>query len=284
MSLGVDWVTFTANDMHDAERLLAWSSEAVTTQMRLGFQRKGWGLSGFTGFQCGQVQYGVRNREAIVRLSGETADNSWRLLYELSTNCSRVDIQCTSRNDTSAAQRIRKYARQAQAYSREKAGRSSTTLLFCTDGGSTVYLGKRQSERMGRIYDKGVQSGQSYWSEAVRHEAEFKGAAAWSIIRTLFRARDNYTPCAQVLRGFFERRGVTLPFLEVPPFLLEVRRPPANNQSYLEWLRKQVSPGVKRLIACGMLSEVTEALGLPPELNAPSGRLAQMVQESKGVH
>lgn len=277
-------MTFTANDMHDAERLLAWSSEAVTTQMRLGFQRKGWGLSGFSGFQCGPVQYGIRNREVIVRLSGSVADNSWRKVYELSTNCSRVDIQCTSRTDSPAALRVRRYARAAQAYSREKKGRSSTTLLFCTDGGSTVYLGKRQSERMGRIYDKGVQSGEAYWQNSVRHECEFKGAVAWSVIRTLFCARDNYTPCARLLRGFFERRGVALPFLEAPPFLLEVRRPPADCQTYLAWLRKQVSPGVKRLVACGMMDQVVQALGLPPQSTVSPHMMDQVVQESKGVN
>jgi hypothetical protein len=211
ISLGVDWITCVGTDEKKVGGMLSFASELVTYRMREGFQRKGWGMAGFNGFQSVGVQYGRRNHEVIVRLSADLAHSHWRILYEMANTVTRADFECTSTTVDSPSRRVaRCYAQAVRHSNRQKKG-PAVTIVKCTTGGSTCYLGKRQSMIFGRIYDKEAESKDQRYVGAVRHEIEFKSRLAQLTIAHLARQRYPTDAIAGNLTAFFEGRGVPSP-------------------------------------------------------------------------
>lgn len=261
-SLGVDWITGVTLERDSGVRLLSWAEEYGKNLMWRGFERKGWGMAGFTGFQVGQVQYGFRDHEAICRLSSDSAWHNWRKLYELSENITRIDLQCTSRNGRSPSQRVLETYKRALSASRRNPKAGTVTIISCSDGGRTCYLGKRQSEAFGRVYDKAAQSRDEQFEGCVRHEVEFKGDKALNCAIGLYRSRTEQPAIAGRLRGFLEKRGCAPAFLLEPALTVVSSTNEVSDRSRLRWLRTQVRPSVQRLIHAGLSAEVMLALGV----------------------
>jgi hypothetical protein len=262
ISMGVDWITATTKDVDAGVRLLTWASELCTWSMRVGHERRGWGMAGFQGVQAGQVQLGQRNHEAIVRLSSDLAAIEWRRCYALADSVTRFDVQCTTRSSRPAATRIRRDLTAATRRARRSARAATVTSLRCTDGGFTVYLGKRSSNVFGRIYDKGVQSGDQRWQNCVRHEVEYKGDAARLAIREVAARRHDCDGVAACLQGFFSDRSGSLEWLDDTRSQLTIPRHRRDELSFFRWLRHSVRSGAQRVVECGRGAELLDALGL----------------------
>jgi DNA relaxase NicK len=191
--------------------MLSLASELVTFRLREGFQRKGWGMAGFSGFQSQGVQYGKRQHEVIVRLSGDLAHTHWRVLYALANSCTRLDFECTTTSDECPARRVSRAYSQAVRHARRKKKGPAVTIVRCTTGGSTCYLGKRQSVVFGRIYDKEAESKDKRYLGAVRYELEMKGRMAQLTVAHLDQQRYPTDTIAGNLTAFLRARGIPSP-------------------------------------------------------------------------
>jgi len=265
LSMGVDWITVVGSDETSLPSLRSLASELVTFRLRGGFKRTGWGMAGFSGVQSLGVQYGIRNKEVIVRLSGDLAHIAWRRIYELGENCTRIDLELTARCDGSVRRRVRKAYREARRVSHRRVNAPAVTLVDCTTGGTTCYLGKRCSGSFGRVYDKEAESGLEKFRGAVRYEVEYKGAYARQVARALDQGNTPLDRIAGYLQTFFRARGVAWPYSSTKPLFLEAPARADDHQRSLKWIRDQVRPTVQRLIECGLEGEVFEALGFGPK-------------------
>lgn len=262
VSLGVDWITGVATGLETGTRLLRYGSELATYQKRLGHPRKGWGMAGFSGFQVGQVQFGSRNHEGIIRLSGELAHTHWRQLYAMEVSCSRLDLECTSRTGQLAHERIAREARAGRRYSRRAKKNATTTFVTCTDGGATLYCGKRVSLVFGRVYNKAIESGDDYYRNCVRHEVEYKGVVADRLFKKLAVLDRPLVEVAGCLQGFFSVRTRSLSFLPADLSTIVAPAFKADDCSRLRWLKNAVGSSVRHLVEVGRGDDVLEALGL----------------------
>jgi len=261
-SLGVDWITCTTREPFAGISLISAAEELAHSQALAGHDAKLWGMAGFEGFVCGGVQWGNRNQEAMVRLSSDAAFTSWRSFYRLAESVTRIDLQATVFYGPYYARRITRDYRHARRFRVGKARSASVSVIRCTDGGYTVYLGKRASDRYGRIYDKWVESRLEFYRECVRYEVEFKGRLALGAARAIAKARNEVDATGGLLRDFFCARGIDLPAIDAARCHLNGPQVTVNDHRSLEWLRAQVRPTIERLIKHGHRQAVYDALNV----------------------
>lgn len=207
---GVDWITLTALDQDKGEFLLraaTWlSSQAVLN----GNDKKPWSMSGFRGWTTKGVQYGTRDAEVIVRLSGDTAHDNWKEVYDDANNCTRIDVQATFKLNCEVTPVINRHFDQAKRFSKDRKRAPTLSMLSTNNGPSTLYFNRRVSETFGRIYDKGAESKLDHLRNCIRYEVELKGNAAQRMSAYLRSREDSDMAAGLYAVDFFERRSCRL--------------------------------------------------------------------------
>jgi len=122
------------------------------------------------------------------------------------------------------------------------------SLLQNSEGGSTLYVGSRQSMRYGRIYDKGVEQKEAAPGTLWRFELEIKDDLADQAISMLYGSSEPDRQIAGILGDFFVDRGIPV-FWTVPPMDERFRIPriTQDDAGSLRWLRGPVASVVERL-------------------------------------
>ncbi len=264
---GVDYLTATTRLRRSGRRALSKAEFIALGERKKGNAIAPWSMSGFSGFRCGSIQYGYRGEECIVRLSGALAAAHWRSVADAADNISRVDLQVTLREESSARTRILSHYKAARRQRARSKGGPCVSLFSGDEGGSTLYLGKRTSERYGRVYDKFAESKDERYLGCVRYEVEFKNDPAFILVQRMKGILNESSLVQATVRQYFLDRGVVCRWRSNDSGLLIVptaESPDADRQ--LAWLRSQVRPTVQSLIECGRVQDVVNALGLGPTL------------------
>lgn len=264
VSSGVDWITSTTDQPSSAKRLWTKATFWLNQEAARGNDVRGWSMSGFKGNAAGSVQMGQRGGEVIVRLGSHLAHDHWRDVFALTQRCSRIDTQYTIRFDCDPAVVIRKLHGQVQRWSKRGKAPRSFSCYIASDGSSTLYLGSRESETFGRIYDKQRESKLESLLNTVRFEAEFKGARAKVVASHLEKSGDVASECASLTAGVVQTSGGSSYLGTGAPHTLCVPQRPSDVDRRLQWLRSQVQPVVARLLELGLRDEVLESLSLLP--------------------
>lgn len=262
VSIGCDYLTATTKTPEAGERLHYQGSTLFRVQRDFGNKSKPWGMHGFSGYACGSTQVGTRNGEVIVRLSSDSAARSWRQVVQAAENVSRIDLQATVKTTDEAADVIDSHRTEASINADEHKGKRKVRWTQEHHGGYTLYLGDRQSNVFGRIYDKWQESKMVQYTGCVRFEAQFQNKLAWFIANSLLASACPKPAVASYLTQFFAGRGVKLELPERDSATYSCPRPRSDDDKSLEWLKAAVSPTVKRLIDSGRGEEVLSALGL----------------------
>lgn len=262
LSSGVDYLTVTTTQSKWSDPLRLRCSEIFRTEHERGNVVRGWGMAGFSGFKVGQIQIGQRDQEAIVRISSNLAQRQWREVFELAQNATRLDLQVTIRWAQPASRVLKRNHRAALAHARQFKRPPTVRYIAGNDGGQTVYLGSRQSNKFGRAYDKGVESGLVEFENSVRYEVQYQGALAQLVANKLFSLSSPSPAIIGRVAQFFNSRGVPLPGLIEDGQHECCRKIPSDFDRSLLWLRESVSPCIRRLIVAGKRDEVLLALGL----------------------
>lgn len=262
---GIDYFTGTKQRTKRASAFVQFAERTIRNEEKQGNEKRGWGMSGYKGVRCGGAEFGERPDGFILRLSSALADEGWKRAYHLADNCSRIDLQVTAPVGVEPSTFIaREYKRMAR-WSSENKARPVVSILRENRGPATLYSGKRASEKFGRIYDKGAETGLDHYQNCVRFEVELKGEVARLASAQLFRSREvRGLTYAGVSQFFNVRGGVSWP---PSKFLLhlEVHRMPSDSLQKLAWLKESVRSTVQWLKARGLEQEVLAALDLRQE-------------------
>lgn len=259
---GVDWITATAKHKQSTRRLWNEGYRQIQNETRQGNEKRLWSFNGYQGFKSGGVQLGRREDGVCVRLSGGFANEKWRRIFEQSDNVSRLDLQVTVRTGKEPLHEVSRVYREASKYSRSLKRGPTVSTFRSSRGSSTVYLGSRQSDNFGRMYDKERESGLDYYQSCVRFEREVKNDLALHLCAALAVAScTNDFILAQVGQWFLNR-GVSRRWSGRSPLFIKSPPRATDSSRQLRWIRQAVAPTVARLISRGLQSEVLDALNL----------------------
>lgn len=271
VSVGVDYLRRTYERgkqegvaEHRAELL---SSRQFGHGHTVGVPRDWW-FVGYRGWVCGAVAFGRRDADCIVQVSGCLATSAVEFLSE-GINTSRIDLQLTVLVDDDVSSLIEAMTQAVLEARKGREGRAFGVRRIASYGdGDTLYVGSRQSEQFGRIYDKGTESGGDYPKGSLRFEVEYKGAWARRINALLMQAGCSGAVVAGLVRGFYEKRGldISLSGESLGIDLGDTIEVEGAHERSMRWLRSQVAPAIARLLREGVAVEaVVEALGLGVE-------------------
>lgn len=271
VSVGVDYLRRTYERggqegvvEHRAELL---ASRQFSHGRTVGVSRDWW-FVGYRGWVCGAVAFGRRDADCIAQVSGGLATSAVEFLPE-GLNTSRIDLQLTVLVEADVSGLIEAMTQAVLEARKGREGRAFGVRKIASYGdGDTLYLGSRQSEQFGRIYDKGRESEGGYPKGSLRFEVEYKGAWARRVNALLMQAGCSCAVVAGLVRGFYEKRGldVVLTGESLDVDLGDTTPIEGPHERSMRWLRLQVAPAIARLLREGVeMGDVVEALGLGDE-------------------
>lgn len=266
-TVSVDWLTLTAMSEEMRDLLYDTARGTIEELRRQKLPVKEWKFKGYTGFACEGVRAGSRTDSDIVIISGLWATEYWMLFAPLAENCSRVDIAVTCELAEPIPDLTGFYwqhlpDKDAQA----KLKLPRYTIIFNTDGGTTLYVGARSSAQMGRVYDKGLEAKIADPGKIWRYEVEYKHPCSGQILDRLL-AHVHNPGIAEQMRAtvfnWFSSRQVKPIFLnEGQAWLVDTETKVTSDDIKLNWITTQVRPSVAGLVDRGRAEEVIQALGL----------------------
>lgn len=259
---GVDWITVTASGSVQGDLLRHRAQSIFQTEIEAGNECRPWGHKGYEGFTVGHAELGTRLDSTIVRLHGVLARESWWDVFEVATNCSRLDLQVTVR--VAGSQPCRMVNRCLTVARHHKLHGKAQTWHLRRDSnrGDTVEFGRRVSDLFLRCYCKECESGLDYYKGCFRCEAELKRFVARSVATSLSDGRSVFEGSQGILHQIAKTRGIVLPTFEAGQTTSCLPNRGGDRQKWLAWLQKCVRPHVQREISRGGLNDVLTALGL----------------------
>jgi hypothetical protein len=260
---GVDWVTLTTTEEADTARMQDRATALAREMDECGNILGPWAKLGYVGWKCGTVAFGKSAQGGIVVCSGPDAGEVLRRTWADGLNCTRLDVQVTVRYTPPRehlAQTVYDGIRIRKPIPRRVV---SSNLILGSDGGSTCYVGARQSEYFGRVYNKGVESKDAQYLDCWRLECEHKGGAARDLAVYLVATNDWHSACRGLVLEFYQQRGYRVDFhADALPMFRHARRSQSDVERRMKWLAEQVSPTVNALRSRGLDAQVRMVLGL----------------------
>lgn len=262
----LDWVTLVGED---AEGKSGPMMEAVAAMELLVAEHGQWRdfvFMGYRGQTCGPVSAGFKGDNFIIRISGKAADDIEMLIPSFA-ECkpTRVDYQVTiwlKTPDKGLASRTFAIMEKSNGLQGPK-----RFLAFFTSTSDTLYVGKRTSPVMLRLYDKthdiNLANGTkhpvgSFW----RYEVEYKRQYARVALETWMGSKNRTEHISDTVASEFTKRNAPS-FGSVQNYSVALKAyvAPTTTNSNLQWLKQTVRPVFQRLIESGLEREALMALG-----------------------
>lgn len=269
LDAAVDWLTVTSKRGQRADSLIARAQCLLHQAESAGNRVSPFRASGYHGWRSEGIVYGRRKDGAIASISSGAAALHWPLLLEDADNVTRLDLQITCADSTVNASRA-EVAYHLMPENNKRAGRPiSASLRLNSSGGQTLYLGSKQSDVMGRLYDKGVEKRFAEAGACWRYETQFRREPAERTIRAIAESENIHDIIAHLVASFFSTRGVAVPQVDERAALHNdvskgyyLSKQETDDTRSLRWLSTFVASTVKRLVDSGKRDAVMRALGL----------------------
>lgn len=225
-----------------------------------------WKNLGYTGLECEGLSWGYSPRHGYIMIARSVvAENTWRKVLPIARNITRLDLAVTCKlpkpvpdlvDKTFAVTRLIKQRR----YDMRQNSR----------GGSTLYVGSRQTDQFGRLYDKGVESKSYNPGVLWRYEVELKKPRSLVMAKRIYEQFQKGISTELSIIGYvwdwFDGREVRPLFRRSGcNMVVEVEKRITSADKKIAWLRSQVGPTVQKLIALGHHKQIVDALGLDAE-------------------
>lgn len=258
----VDWLTATSKSPIGRAEIAKLGKVAAALEERAGSKQEQWFWQSYVGTHCGAVTFGERTDGAILRISGALASMYWNRALQFTSGVSRLDLAITVFFAEMPNNLAVEGYRAVQRLNAETGKDANAMVIISTDGGQTLTLGKRSSEKYARLYNKEVESKEEHYKGTWRYEVEYKGKQAVQVARRLEKARDPAADIQSLVHTHFADRGV-LPLFPYTDGLhrVAVPRSRSNNEKAIAWLASSVAPCIARLREAGLEDELRKALG-----------------------
>jgi hypothetical protein len=262
----LDWVTLVGEDRDGETKPMKEAVEAMEALVAEHGQWRGFSLQGYKGQTCGPISAGFNGDNFIIQISGKLADELETLIPSFaSCKPTRVDYQVTvqlEQPDKGLASRTFAIMEKSNGLAGPK-----RFLAFFTSNSDTLYVGKRTSPVMLRLYDKtpdvNLANGSnhplgSFW----RYEVEYKRHYAQTALNTWLAGPNRTDHIRGIVGEEFTKRGAPS-FGSVQDYGtgLKAYLAPSTVNSNLAWLKTTVRPVFQRLISSGLEREALMALG-----------------------
>lgn len=259
---GCDYITATCRTGKSLRKFVSLADKFLHREHAKGNDITRFVSQGYEGYKAGSVQAGRRDDGWLLRLSSAAAHAGWREIYPLASNVSRFDLQTTVR----LVEDVEEYLARNHKRARRKYGKSGRAAEVefrqNTSNSSTLYIGKRVSDRYLRMYNKAGESKLEHYDGCVRLEAEYKNQLAPAAAAELFHSSAPDQAAVSRLSAEFQKAGCEpVSFDDLPEHLCSPRSR-SNNDRRLRFLADCCRGSVEKLIAHGKLLEVISALGL----------------------
>ena len=284
----VDYVTATAQSGVLGDQLTQLGAKILDHAHTENWDVKPWRFHGYDGLQSGPVIVATRHDSTLIKLSSVYAAEFWFEVLQLATNCSRLDTQVTVKLDGTAQEALRIILKSIRSFRKAHKGGPVLKVISEEPGGVTIYLGKRQSDRFGRIYDKGAESQLEQYRDCLRFEVQWQNKLARRVGQELVQFENKFannrskSRLCEGVRGYvfpyFTERGLPAEFATTRQSLVTRARPVTKVLQQLEWLRCQVAPTIDSLISRGMAYNVAESLFACESLNTMLEAMGQRLK------
>jgi len=271
----IDWLSLSVAPDADGDRVEAHMASLLQREQRAGAQLRPWILAGAVGFAAGRVRYGRAKRGLILQLSGQLADDHADHLIPLAATLTRLDVAVTVKTqEPDPAHGRRQYAAAIDNY-HEHPHSARPWQVSDGDGGHTVYLGTRNSDRLLRIYDKCAEAASRNDKEQVakyqncwRYELELHDAYANPTALFLAGATNRSALIEDELRRYLWSHSLHVPWDGTPnPTHPGGFRRRSDLDSRLEWIGRTVAPTIRELVTLIGRDAVMDALGLSTSID-----------------
>lgn len=258
---GIDWLTMTTRtddigfgwyDIYKKYR-----DEHIKEELKESPYHNGF----YGGVRIGSLAWGYSEALGyILVLSGQDANLLFDKLKPGTLRVTRLDlcVDVLLEEAESLAQR------NFSALEKTKRLRAKPSLYRGRDGGDTLYVGSRQSQQFGRLYDKGVQAGMAGSGLLWRYEVEFKTPLSGQIYDKIKSDTPNQRAerIRATVKAWFEERRIPVVFNvdNAPLIIMQTEARVTTAQRKLAWLRSQVQPSVQSLIESGYGKDVLHSL------------------------
>lgn len=265
---GLDWITITGKDSDGDcelfEAVCQWQDE-----LSLHHPVRDWGLLGYKGRAAGPVRLGFRNDTSyIIQVSGAWAETALARIPQLDNlHVTRVDFQVTA--SVGHEQMVAHQAYQ-KALNLEKDNANYPTVTFITGTrGDTLYLGRRTSDKVLRLYDKGAEQGGSK-GFLFRWEVEYKKGRARSAWQQVIATVNRTDFVLSAVKSEFAKLGIEPWFGSVHSVSIVAEKLTPHHEKQLKWLDRCVRPVIVKLSEKGYGSDARRIL------------FGELVQENEG--
>jgi len=261
----VDWLTVTASTKSNRERLWNLGERLLNRAQSEGEHTPRWHAHGYSGRSAPHLAIGARDDSVCLRLSSYQSGEKWIEALAACENVTRLDLAVDCELDSPATSLARQVYNDAGHITPVTGRPPKRRLIVSGDGGSTVYIGARVSQQMGRLYDKGVESktrpAGCWW----RWEVEYKGDKSAAVAATLGRIDHAGTFIVATVASWFRARSGNSFTTSTTPDFYKVCKPAPSVDAQLSWLARGVRPTVRRLLDQVGVERVLFALGIPPQ-------------------
>jgi len=275
--VGIDYITATSHQRTNASPLFAFGAWLVSEEVAQGCVRGNYRAQGYRGFIAGRAAVGLSQQGTICRLSAKVAANHFEQLLNLADNVTRLDVQATLLPGVLPPEALLQHHKELLRAQRGRGKPAQFAMRYGPHGPESCSLGNRLSDRYGRVYDKGKESGEPEYAGCLRYELELHREQALRYAQRFDATDSQEADMLALLNSFFKSRGLRSSPLEgfaaaarlcsCPAAIVDaipdpLVRPPTINRS-IRYLERSIKPLVARLLAAGLHDEVYEALGLP---------------------
>lgn len=268
VTAGLDWLTLTLplGSANDQEWIRA-GQTLITDIADEGYDLGYRGLLGYKGISAGNCFVGSREDGHMMQITGRFAEMAFPRIYRNDAHVSRVDAQVTVRFDIMPRNIAGKGYRDAvsAAANGDKRPKRKLIIISGSDGGQTLYVGAFGADQQGRLYNKEVQSSAPEYERTWRYETVLRNERANGFC-TRYNAitADKTAFVADIVALWWEARGIEAPwaFDKTATPLPPQKTLPSDVEKQLSWVRTQVAPTIKRLLAAGYRDTLLACLGL----------------------
>lgn len=261
-SADIDWITLTAKTNGLSDGLWRVGERFLCDNERVGYVPTRWQANGYRGWCSEGVRLGARSEGCIVSLSGLKCGENWHEAFTTAEHCSRLDLAVDVYLDPEMPTLTRDCYESLLHVPPGNGRPAKRTLIVNSDGGSTLYIGSRTSDRFARLYDKGIEQKTHPAGKWWRLELEIKGNSSHPAAEQLAAAEIHNAVCLATVADYFQQRaGVIIPHADT----LAVRycqRAPTTIERRLLWLSHQVRGTVLELTREVGRRRVLDALGI----------------------